>query len=240
MSHISINNISKTFNIGFIRKQSILSQVRAAFGARESKKKLEALKSVSCEVGGGEILGIVGNNGSGKSTLLRIIAGIYEPNAGEIKTEGRIVSIINLGVGLMERLPMRDNIYLVGSLFGMSNRDIRRKFDSIVEFSELHEFVDTKTYQFSAGMLQRLAFSIAIHSEPDILLLDEVFEVGDEGFKKKSGEKIRQLASHGTAVLLVSHDMDIIDRYCRRTITMDHGRIISDVAKNDTGAKPII
>ncbi len=233
MKKIIIKNISKSFNIGTEKKQSALATILTTVSSRESKKRFKVLDDVSLEIVKGDIIGITGSNGSGKSTLLRIIAGIYTPESGTLEVRGKIISIINLGVGLIERLPMRDNIFIVGSLFGMSKKLIKEKFESIIDFSGLHKFVGTKIYQFSAGMIQRLAFSIAIHADPDILLLDEVFEVGDESFKRQSGDKIRQMASEGMAVVVVSHDMDIIGRYCKRVITMDNGRIISDVLKNE-------
>ncbi len=232
MKKIILNNISKSFDIGTEGKQGALASLVSFISSRESKRRFKALDSVSLEIRSGDIIGITGGNGSGKSTLLRIMAGIYTPQSGRVEVRGKVISIINLGVGLIERLPMRDNIFIVGSLFGMSRSAIREKFDMIVEFSGLREFIGTKIYQFSAGMIQRLAFSIAIHAEPDILLLDEVFEVGDEVFKKQSGERIRNMAKQGMSVVVVSHDMDIIGRYCGRLITMDHGKIVSDVKTN--------
>lgn len=227
MKKIQLSNISKSFNIGIEKKLSALAAIIASLSSRESKKRFTALNKVSLEISSGEIVGITGNNGSGKSTLLRIIAGIYKPDSGTIYIDGKVISIINLGVGLIERLPMRDNIFIVGSLFGMSKKSIREKFDSIVEFSELQQFKGTKIYQFSAGMIQRLAFSIAIHADPDILLLDEVFEVGDESFRKKSSEKIKELARNGAAVILVSHDHELIERNCTSVIRLEHGRTVS-------------
>ncbi len=226
MIRLNLQHISKSFLIGFEKKQSVLAHVASYLSTRESKKIFKALDNVSLEVRSGEILGIIGSNGSGKSTLLRIMAGIYKPDSGTVQSKGRVVSIINLGVGLMERLPMRDNIYMVGALFGMSKKSITEKFDSIVAFSELEDFIGTKIYQFSAGMIQRLAFAIAIHSEPDILLLDEVFEVGDDAFRKKSSEKIKELVVHGACVVLVSHDMDLIQKNCTRVIEFKHGKMV--------------
>lgn len=236
MKKIILKNISKSFNIGIEKKQSALAAAISAISSRESKKRFKALDDVSLEIEGGDILGITGSNGSGKSTLLRIMAGIYAPESGTLSVDGKVISIINLGVGLIERLPMRDNIFIVGSLFGMNRKSIREKFDSIVSFSELEQFIGTKIYQFSAGMIQRLAFSIAIHADPDILLLDEVFEVGDESFRKKSSEKIKQLARNGSAVILVSHDHELIERNCTSVIRLEHGRIAAAPSESATGA----
>ena len=166
------------------------------------------------------IVAIVGPNGSGKSTLLRIIAGILEPDEGKVTTNGKIISLINLNAGLREKLTMKDNIHLCCSLFGLSPREIKERFNQIVKFSGLEEFVNTKIFQFSSGMLQRLAFSIAIHCNPEILLLDEVFEVGDEKFKNKSTDEIRRLAAKKISVLLVSHSLDLVAKHCNRVITL--------------------
>jgi len=184
------------------------------------------LREISFSVEGGEVVGIVGENGSGKSTLLRIIAGIYDRDGGEVKTKGKIIPLINLNIGLMDRLTMEDNIYLCCGLFGLSRKETKRSFDSIVEFSELINFVNTKIYQFSEGMKQRLSFSIAVHCNPDILLLDEVFEVGDEDFKIKSANKIKDFVKSGVTVLLVSHELQLIERYCDRAIWLDKGSIV--------------
>ncbi|MDD5068298.1 MAG: ABC transporter ATP-binding protein [Candidatus Pacebacteria bacterium] len=225
MMRISVKNISKDFKIGFQKKQSTLTWIHSAFSGKEHKKQMRILDNISFEIDSGEVLGIIGTNGSGKSTLLRIIAGIYSSDLGEITVDGKIISIINLGVGMKERLTMRENVFLVGSLFGMGGKKIKERFHSIVAFSELQEFIDTKIYQFSAGMIQRLAFSIAIHADPEILLLDEVFEVGDESFRKKSSEKIKELVHRGASVIFVTHDLDMIKKQCHRVIWLSDGKI---------------
>jgi len=150
---------------------------------------------------------------------------VYQPDCGNVFTRGKIISLINLNIGMQERLTMKDNIYLVSSLFGISREIIKKRFDLIVKFADLEEFVNTKLYQFSNGMLQRLAFSIAIHSNPKILLLDEVFAVGDEDFRKKSAERIQELVKGGASVILVSHELWMIEKYCGRVIWMKDGRI---------------
>jgi len=222
MKRINVGSVSKKFKIGFVKNQTALSRIMS-FSGREPKKTIWALKDMSLDADAGEAVGIIGKNGSGKSTLLRIIARIYKPSEGIIETEGRIISLINLNIGMIDRLSMRDNIHLCCALFNLSRKEIGDRFDSIVEFSELSEFVNTKLYQFSNGMLQRLAFSIAIHCDPEILLVDEVFEVGDEGFKKKSAIKIRELVDSGVTVLFVSHDLGMIEKYCDRVIWMSKG-----------------
>lgn len=223
---IIAKNISKKFKMGIKKHQGLLARVLDFFSGREQKKEVEVLKDVYLELRVGEIVGIIGKNGSGKSTLLRIIAGIYNQDTGTIEARGKIISLINLSAGLKDRLTMRDNIFLVGALFDLNNRQIKEKFNQIVKFSELGDFVDTKLYQFSQGMLQRLAFATAIHSNPDILLLDEVFEVGDENFRRKSADKIRELVGSGISVILVSHELDIIEKYCNRVALVDKGKIL--------------
>lgn len=224
MERIIVENVSKKFQIGFKKHQSALARFVSLFSGKEPKKTLVALKEISFKVKEGEILGIIGKNGSGKSTLLRVIAGIYDAE-GKIITEGKIISLINLNIGMQSRLTMKDNIFLCCSLFGLSQKEIKQKFNSIVNFSELESFVDTKLYQFSNGMLERLAFAIAIHCNPNILLLDEVFEVGDENFKKKSANKIKELTKKEVTVMLVSHDLKMIEKYCERVIWLDKGKV---------------
>lgn len=226
MERIIVENVSKKFKIGFKKNQSALARFVSLFSGIEPKRIIWALKEVSFSVSSEKIVGIVGKNGSGKSTLLRIIAGIYDVDSGKVSTNGKIVSLINLSMGLKEKLMMEDNIYICCSLLGLSIKEIKKRFNSIVEFSELGNFIDTKIYQFSEGMKQRLAFSIAIHCYPDILLLDEVFEVGDKEFKVKSTKKIKEFTKNGTTVLLVSHGLDIVERYCDRVIWLDEGRIV--------------
>lgn len=228
MERIIVREVGKKFKIGFKKGQGALARLVSFFSGREARKIIWALKDVSFSINEGEIVGIIGKNGSGKSTLLRTIARIYKKNRGRVRTKGKIVSLINLNIGMQPRLTMRDNIYLCCSLFGLSQKSIKQRFNSIVEFSELETFVNTKLYQFSEGMKQRLAFSIAIHCNPDILLLDEVFEVGDKKFKIKSADKIKEIVKRGASILLVSHEMWMIEKYCDRVIWMDKGEIVKD------------
>jgi len=220
---ITVTDVCKKFKIGSNMHKGMLAKFVSIFSGREPKKTIEVLKNISFDVYSGEIVGIIGNNGSGKSTLLRIIAGIYSKDSGSIVADGKIVSLISLNAGLKERLTMRDNIYLCGALFGLSREAINKKFNSIVEFSELNSFVDTKIYQFSEGMKQRISFSIAIHCNPDILLLDEVFEVGDEDFREKSVSKMKELVENGLSIVIVSHDMQMTQKYCNRVLWLDKG-----------------
>ncbi len=225
MQRIIVKNLSKDFSIGFKENKSALNTLVRFLSGKEKKKALKVLNGVNLEVKPGEIMGIIGRNGSGKSTLLRAIAGIYPNYTGEVIINGKMVPLINLNVGLKGRLTMKENIYLVGSLFRMSKKEINDRIDSIIDFSGLKEFVDTKIYQFSSGMVTRLSFSIAIHSNPDILLLDEVFEVGDEGFRKKSGDKIMQIVKKGGSIILVSHSLGMIKSHCQKALWLDRGMV---------------
>lgn len=228
MIRIKTQNIYKDFKIGFRKSQSFLERLINIILRKENKRNLKVLDDVSFVIKAGEFVGLIGKNGSGKSSLLRVLAGIYKDYEGKIETNGKIISLINISAGLKERLTMKENIYLLCSLFGLTNKEIDNKLNSIIEFSELHDFVNTKIYQFSQGMIQRLAFSIAIYSDPEILLLDEIFEVGDANFKKRSKDKIDELTKEGVSVLLVTHELDIISDRCSRIIWLEKGRIKMD------------
>ncbi len=225
MDRVVVHQVSKKFKIGSTKKASALTQFISLFSGKEPKKTIKVLEEISFSVAAGEILGVIGKNGSGKSTLLRIIAGIYHTTEGSIETHGKIVSLVNLHLAMYPQLTMRDNIYFLASVFGLTDREISGRFNHIATFSGLEEFIHTKIYQFSEGMKQRLVFSIAIHCDPQILLLDEIFEVGDKEFRFKSAEKIKGLVRDGATVLLVSHSLDLVGKYCDRVIWMDGGRI---------------
>jgi ABC-type polysaccharide/polyol phosphate transport system ATPase subunit len=228
MHRLEVKGVKKVFKIGSQKNQGVLSRLLSLISGRERREKLTALEDISFAVDAGECVGMIGANGAGKSSLMRILTGIYPKTKGMIKTCGKIVPIIGLGNGFMIRLTMKDNIYLMGSLFDMGRKNIEDNFQSIVEFAELENYVDTKLFQFSEGMRQRLAFSIAIHAKPDILLLDEVFEVGDKEFRKKSSEKIKELVKNGTSVILISHELWMIEKHCERTIWLKDGRVQRD------------
>ncbi len=223
---IIVQNISKIFKIGTKKRETTLAKILSIFSGKETKKTIEVLKNISLTLKSGEMIGIIGENGSGKSTLLRILAGIYKQDNGNAIINGKIISLINLNAGLKDRLTMKDNIYLVGSFFGLSKKEIANKFNEIASFAELENFIDTKIYQFSEGMKQRLAFSIAIHSNPEILLLDEVLSVGDEQFRIKSLNKIKELIKNGVSAIFVSHDLESIKKHCEIAILLRNGELI--------------
>jgi lipopolysaccharide transport system ATP-binding protein len=184
-----------------------------------------ALKDVSFDVQPGEVVGIIGRNGAGKSTLLKILSRIVEPSAGRAVVRGRMGSLLEVGTGFHPELTGRENIYLNGSILGMSRKEIDCKFDEIVAFSEIDKFLDTPVKRYSSGMYVRLAFAVAAHLEPEILIVDEVLAVGDATFQRKCVSRMRDLARSGRTILFVSHNMDLIPRFCGRVVLLDRGRV---------------
>src|SRR3989344_2037730 len=225
MERIRIQNVSKSFHIGSATPKTTLGKLLSVFSGKESDEVLYALRDISFTVEAGEIVGIIGKNGSGKSTLLRILAGIIQKDAGTVQTNGRVVAAIHLDAGVKDRLTMRGNILLLSAFLGFGKKEAEAAFDSIINFSELADFADTKWYQFSDGMKQRAVFAASIHAQPDILLLDEAFAVGDERFKQKGFEKITELAAEGASVVLAGHQLGALERYCERVIWIDRGKI---------------
>lgn len=187
-----------------------------------------ALRDVSFEVKTGEVVGIIGRNGAGKSTLLKILSRITEPTTGQAEVFGRVGSLLEVGTGFHPELTGRENVFLNGAILGMPRRDIARKFDEIVAFAEIGDFLDTAVRHYSSGMYMRLAFSVAAHLEPDVLVVDEVLAVGDVAFQQKCLGKMEQVSSEGRTVLFVSHNMAAITRLCSRALLLDQGHIVAD------------
>jgi lipopolysaccharide transport system ATP-binding protein len=208
------------------------SSVLGPPSASEASDIIWALKDVSFEVKRGEVVGIIGRNGAGKSTLLKILSRITHPTSGRVKLNGRVSSLLEVGTGFHPELTGRENIYLNGTILGMTKDEVDRKFDEIVDFSGVEKFIDTPVKRYSSGMKVRLAFSVAAHLEPEILLIDEVLAVGDARFQKKCLGKMREVTGEGRTVLFVSHNMPSIEALCDRTILLDEGRSIFD---GDTG-----
>jgi lipopolysaccharide transport system ATP-binding protein len=192
---------------------------------RLSGEQFWALKDVSFEVQPGEVVGIIGRNGAGKSTLLKILSRITEPTSGRIELRGRVGSLLEVGTGFHPELTGRENIYMNGSILGMSRREIQRKFDEIVDFSGVEDFLDTPVKRYSSGMYVRLAFAVAAHLEPEILIVDEVLAVGDAAFQAKCLRKMQEVASHGRTVLLVSHNMAAVENLCSSAVCLADGRV---------------
>jgi lipopolysaccharide transport system ATP-binding protein len=196
--------------------------------ARSETQIIWALRDINFEVHQGEVLGIIGRNGAGKSTLLKVLSRITEPTTGRVCFSGRVGSLLEVGTGFHPELTGRDNIYLNGAILGMRNLEIDRRFDEIVAFSEIEKFIDTPVKHYSSGMFLRLAFAVAAHLDPDILLVDEVLAVGDDRFQKKCIGKMESVGKEGRTVLFVSHNMNAIHRLCPRVILLDEGRIRAD------------
>lgn len=203
-------------------------QKLSKFKNDDAQDVIWAIKNISFEVNNGEILGIIGKNGAGKSTLLKILSRIVEPTTGQATVNGRVASLLEIGTGFHQELSGRENIYLNGTILGMKKREINKNFDDIVEFSEVGKFIDTPVKRYSSGMYVRLAFAIAAHLNPDVLIIDEVLAVGDVAFQKKCLGKMSETAQSGRTVIFVSHNMHTIQSLCTRTILLDEGKIIKD------------
>lgn len=222
---IRVENVSKTFRIPHEKVDSIRGAAVSLFKSR-GYEEFKALDDVSFEVKKGEFFGIIGRNGSGKSTLLKILAGIYQADRGSVKINGMVSPFLELGIGFNPELSGRDNVYLNATVLGMTKKQIDAKFDSIVAFSELERFIDQKLKNYSSGMQVRLAFSVSIHANRDILLMDEVLAVGDANFQSKCLEEFNKYKDLGKTVILVTHDIGTVQRYCDRALLLRNGKIV--------------
>ncbi|MBI2309914.1 ABC transporter ATP-binding protein [Candidatus Collierbacteria bacterium] len=230
---IEVKNVSKKFckNIKRLMMYGLMDVVRGIINLPTHAERLRrdefwALRNVSFDVKKGESVGFIGLNGSGKSSLLKLINGIFLPDVGEIMVQGKTGALIEAGVGFHPSLTGRENIYLNGTILGMKKKEIDERFSDIVSFAEIKEFLDTPVKNYSSGMVVRLGFSIAVHSAPDILLIDEILAVGDLAFQKKCFEKIKSLRrENNVTIVFVSHDMDNILRICDRCILLDRGKV---------------
>jgi lipopolysaccharide transport system ATP-binding protein len=238
---ITIENLGKRYTIGHQRaagdgiRHAIEGAIRAplAWLRSHQQRKLQqadfwALKDVSLQIKQGEVVGIIGRNGAGKSTLLKLLSRITVPTEGRIRIDGRVASLLEVGTGFHMELTGRENIFLNGAILGMTRAEIIRKFDEIVAFSEIEEFLDTPVKRYSSGMYVRLAFAVAAHLEPEILVVDEVLAVGDAAFQKKCLGKMGSFAQSGRTVLFVSHNMEAVRMLCQRAILLDEGKIRAD------------
>jgi ABC-type polysaccharide/polyol phosphate transport system ATPase subunit len=224
---IEVSGISKTFKLPHERQGSVKNAVINMFTkGQKSFERQQVLNDVSFQVKKGEFFGIVGRNGSGKSTMLKLLAGIYAPDSGDVRINGSLTPFIELGVGFNPELTGRDNVYLNGALLGFNRSEMDDMYDDIVSFAELKKFMDQKLKNYSSGMQVRLAFSIAIRARSDILLLDEVLAVGDEAFQKKCIEVFENYKTSKKTIVLVTHDMAVVERFCDRAIMMSEGKII--------------
>ena len=230
---IEVNHLSKSFILPTERawglKQAIFNRLRGVKGYKNQK----VLKDITFNVKKGEFLGIVGRNGSGKSTLLKILSGIYYPEKGSVVVNGNLVPFIELGVGFNPELTGRENVYLNGALLGFSNKEMDEMYDDIWDFAELKDFQDQKLKNYSSGMLVRLAFSIAIRANGDILVLDEVLAVGDAEFQQKCNDYFSSLKNQNQTIILVTHDMSNVERFCDRAIMIENGKVMVEGSPKD-------
>jgi len=221
---ISARQISKTFHISEDSHNTVKHRLFNLFNPPRNKK-VHAVSTLDLEVYKGECIGLLGRNGSGKSTLIKLLAGVYPADSGHIDIYGTTL-LMNLGVGMSQELTARENIYVSGSVLGLKIKAIDSLFDTIVDFAEIRDFVDTKVKFFSSGMMARLAFSIAVNAGADIMFLDEIFAVGDIRFREKAIRVFESSWIEGKTVVLVSHSMDVIEKYCTRAALMRHGQLI--------------
>jgi lipopolysaccharide transport system ATP-binding protein len=237
---IVIEGLSKRYRIGAVRdsypslREAITRTMTAPVSrlrrgvARHQASELWALKDLSMEINEGDVVGFIGRNGAGKSTLLKILSRITDPTEGRAELRGRVGSLLEVGTGFHPELTGRENIGLNGAILGMSRAEIRKRFDAIVDFSEISAFLDTPVKRYSTGMYVRLAFAVAAHLEPEVLIIDEVLAVGDAAFQQKCLNKMGEVAGEGRTVLFVSHNMAVIQALCHRAVFLDHGRAMAD------------
>ena len=221
---IEAKNISKTFHISEDSHNTVKHRLFNLFNPPRAKK-VEAVKPMDFTVNKGECVGLLGRNGSGKSTLVKLLAGVYPTDTGQIDINGTTL-LMNLGVGMSQELTARENIYVSSSVLGLRIKEIDKIFDTIVDFAEIREFVDAKVKYFSSGMMARLAFSIAVNAGADIMFLDEIFAVGDVKFQEKAIKVFESSWIEGKTVILVSHTMEVIRRYCSRAAFIKHGNLV--------------
>jgi lipopolysaccharide transport system ATP-binding protein len=242
---LSVEGISKSYRIGELQsaygtlRESIVSAARRAAKLERHPhyEEIWALRDVSFDVRDGEVLGIVGRNGAGKSTLLKILTRITNPTEGRAVIRGRVGSLLEVGTGFHPELTGRENIYMNGSVLGMKRREIARKFPDIVEFASVERFIDTPVKRYSSGMSVRLAFAVAAHLEPEILLVDEVLAVGDAEFQRRCLGRMEELSGSGRTVLFVSHQMQAVSGLCNRAIQLDGGRVVDEGPAGDVVAR---
>lgn len=225
---IKINNVGMKFNLGVEKDNSLKMIFIRMFDRKKRMKKSDfwALKNVTFQVDKGDIVGLIGSNGAGKSTLLKVVSGVMKPTEGIVEVNGAISPMIELGAGFDGDLTARENIFLNGAILGYSKEFLLEKFDEIVEFSELKDFLDVPVKNFSSGMVAKLAFSISTVVDPEILIVDEILSVGDINFQEKSKNKMMSMIKGGTTVLYVSHSIESIEELCNKVVWLDHGKVV--------------
>lgn len=237
---VQVEGVGKKFSKSLKRSMLYggIDMLKSSMGFQTDSKRLRkgefwAVNDLSFTLKKGEALGVIGANGSGKSTLLKMLNGIYLPDKGTIRIKGRVGALIQVGAGFHPLLSGRENIYINGAILGMSKQEIDKKFDSIVEFADIGEFLDSPVNYYSSGMFVRLGFAVAIHCEPDILLIDEVLAVGDFNFQSKCMQKMGELIEKGTSIIFVSHNMSVVQMICQKALLLHHGKLICHAAVGD-------
>ena len=223
---VRVEHVSKRFSLRHDR--SLKELVFSALKRKKLADTFMALDDVDLTVRAGETVGLIGFNGSGKSTLLKTVSGVLFPDSGRVMLRGRVAGLIEVGAGFHPDLSGRENVFLNGAILGMSRAQLEERFDDIVAFSEIEEFIDTEVKYYSSGMFLRLAFSVAVHTDPDIFLVDEILSVGDEPFQKKCLERIRELQAAGRTMIVVSHELEMLERLCTRIVVLRKGRTVFD------------
>lgn len=226
MTAIQFESVSKRFQLQ--EGRTLREFVPALLTGKGWSPPFYALRDVSFSVAHGETFGIIGRNGSGKSTVLKLIAGVMAPTEGEVRVAGRICPLIELGAGFHPDLTGRENLHLNASILGMKSREIEERYDEIVEFAELAEFMEMPVKRYSSGMYIRLGFAIAVHSDPSVLLVDEVLSVGDGPFQEKCLRKMREIQARGVTILLVSHSMELVAQFCHGALLLHEGRVVAE------------
>ena len=228
---IIVDNVYKTFNV-YLDKANTIKEKLLFFKSRNRKEKREVLKGINLKIKQGEVVALIGTNGSGKSTLLKLMTKIIYPNKGKIYTEGKLTSLLELGAGFHPDFSGRENIYFNASIFGLTKKEIDERLEDIIEFSELRPFIDNPVRTYSSGMYMRLAFSVAINVDADILLIDEILSVGDEHFQNKCFDKMRELKAKGKTMVFVTHSMQSVRNLCDRAVWLCNGEIKMDGETN--------
>jgi len=223
---IEVKDVVKTFNV-FYDKTNTLKE-KLLFWKRGKKEIRKVLDNISIYIKKGEVVGLIGTNGSGKSTLLKLMTKIIYPNKGSISVKGKVTSLLELGAGFHADFSGRENIYFNASIFGLTRKEIESRISSIIEFSELSEFIDNPVRTYSSGMYMRLAFSVAINVDADILLIDEILSVGDQHFQQKCFDKLEELKSYGKTIVFVTHSLGQVEQFCSRAVWLDNGIIRMD------------
>lgn len=229
---IEISHVTKEFTL---RHRRSLKELAVAAMRRQDLgiNTFKALSDVTFDIREGETVALMGFNGSGKSTLLKLISGVLRPDGGRVRTRGRVAGLIEVGAGFHPDLTGRENVFLNGAILGMTQRQIEDAYDSIVDFAEIPDFMDTEVKFYSSGMFLRLAFSVAVHSDPEVFLVDEILAVGDEPFQRKCLTEIRSLAEQGKTLVIVSHDLNMVADLCERGVLLEKGHMVADGPSHD-------